>query len=55
MAPTEKRFTTGFLGEPVRDARSAEWERMTAVSLAVTGHGVIRLSHHQPLQARGPT
>jgi hypothetical protein len=40
--PTEKRITTGFPGGPVRDARSAEWERMTAVSLVVTGRGVIR-------------
>jgi hypothetical protein len=32
----------GFPGGPVRDARSAEWERMTAVSLAHMDHGVMR-------------
>ncbi len=42
MAPAEKRFTTGFPGEPVRDARSAEWERMTAVSLTLMDHGMVR-------------
>ncbi len=42
MAPTEKRIATGFLGGPIRDARSAEWERMTAVSRALMDHGVIR-------------
>ena len=55
MATLTHKRSAGFRGVPNRDARSAEWERMTAVSLTVTDRGVIRLSHHNPLQARGPT
>ena len=55
MAPPRANEAYGFPGRPNRDARSAEWERMTAVSLAVIDRGVIRLSHHQPLQAKGLT
>ncbi len=42
MAPPRTTEAPGFRSGPVRDARSAEWERMTAVSLAVMNHGVIR-------------
>ena len=40
---------------PVRDARSAEWELMTPLSLApnVREHGF--QMHHYPWQTTGPT
>jgi hypothetical protein len=54
MAPTCANEAHGFPGRPLRDARSAEWERMTAWSLTLAARGIIRLSHHYALQARGP-
>ncbi len=42
MAPLRATEAPVFPGGPVRDARSAEWERMTAVSLALMDRGVIR-------------
>jgi hypothetical protein len=44
----------GFPCEPVRDARSAEWELISPLSLPpnVRGHGF--QMHHCPLQARRP-
>ena len=42
MAPTARNKAPGFPGRPIRDARSAEWERMTAVSPALMDRGVVR-------------
>jgi hypothetical protein len=33
MAPAARSEAPGFPGRPVRDARSAEWELMSALSL----------------------
>jgi len=42
MAPPRANEAPGFPGRPVRDARSAEWERMTAWSLALAARGIVR-------------
>jgi hypothetical protein len=41
MAPTALKRSPGFPGRPIRDARSAEWELMSALSKTsnVRGHG----------------
>ncbi|MGF6999492.1 hypothetical protein P3T25_007879 [Paraburkholderia sp. GAS32] len=51
-APTE---AAGFPCRPVRDARSAEWELMSPLSLTrnVGEHGF--QMHHYPQQTTGPT
>ena len=37
MAPLRKNEAPGFPGRPVRDARSAEWELMSPLSLTPEG------------------
>ncbi|PRZ52660.1 hypothetical protein BX589_11365 [Paraburkholderia fungorum] len=48
MAPAARINPTGFPGRPVRDARSAEWELMSALSLtrSVRGHG-FQMHHYR--------
>ncbi|CAB3742203.1 hypothetical protein LMG24238_06838 [Paraburkholderia sediminicola] len=55
MAPQTKTEAGGFPCKPVRDARSAEWELMSPLSLArnVREHGF--QSHHYPQQTAVPT
>ncbi|SMG45325.1 hypothetical protein SAMN06265784_104359 [Paraburkholderia susongensis] len=50
-----KARPTGFPCRPVRDARSAEWERMMSLSPTRNVRGHRFQMHHCPLQARGPT
>ena len=45
---------TGFPGRPVRDARSAEWELMTALSLTLEGARARIPRSHYHLQATVP-
>jgi hypothetical protein len=54
MTPTASNRSPVFPGRPIRDARSAEWELMTPLSLTlkVREHGF--QMRHYPLQARGP-
>jgi hypothetical protein len=44
----------GFPCIPIRDARSAEWELMTPLSLWLKVRGYGFQMHHYALQARGP-
>jgi hypothetical protein len=48
MAPTAPTEAPGFPGRPIRDARSAEWELMTPLSLTlkVRGHG-FQMHHYR--------
>jgi hypothetical protein len=48
MASTTRNKTFGFPGIPIRDARSAEWELMSALSLmrSVRGHG-FQMHHYR--------
>ncbi|PZR49340.1 MAG: hypothetical protein DI523_07695 [Paraburkholderia fungorum] len=48
MAPAARSKPAGFPGRPVRDARSAEWELMSALSLtrSVRGHG-FQMHHYR--------
>ena len=54
-APAARSEAAGFPGRPIRDARSAEWELMSALSLTRSVRGDRFQMHHYPLQARGPT
>jgi len=53
-APAARSEAAGFPGRPVRDAHSAEWELMSALSLTRSVRGDRFQMHHYPLQARGP-
>ena len=55
MAPINIKKSAGFPCIPVRDARSAEWVRMTALSLprSVREHGF--QMHHCRLRGTVPT
>ncbi|CAE6796603.1 hypothetical protein R69927_04449 [Paraburkholderia domus] len=53
MAPL-RETKPGFPCSPVRDARSAEWELMNALSLTPNAREHGFQMHHCPLQARGP-
>jgi hypothetical protein len=48
MAPAVRNETAGFPCRPIRDARSAEWERMSALSLtrSVREHG-FQMHHYR--------
>ena len=48
MAPIALERSSGFPGRPIRDARSAEWELMSALSLtrSVRGHG-FQMHHYR--------
>ena len=48
MAPTAPNEAPGFPGRPIRDARSAEWELMSPLSLTrnVRGHG-FQMHHYR--------
>ena len=48
MAPTALNEALGFPCRPIRDARSAEWELMSALSLTlkVRGHG-FQMHHYR--------
>ncbi|QLD47788.1 hypothetical protein C9419_01235 [Paraburkholderia fungorum] len=48
MAPAARNEAGGFPGRPIRDARSAEWELMSALSLArsVREHG-FQMHHYR--------
>jgi hypothetical protein len=48
MAPTALNEAPGFPCRPIRDARSAEWELMSALSLPpkVRGHG-FQMHHYR--------
>ena len=54
MAPSGQNEAPGFPRRPGRDARSAEWELMTALSLARNVRAHRFQMHHYPLQAKGP-
>jgi hypothetical protein len=48
MAPATRKTPPGFPCRPIRDARSAEWERMSPLSLtrSVRGHG-FQMHHYR--------
>ncbi|AJZ58245.1 hypothetical protein OI25_248 [Paraburkholderia fungorum] len=46
MAPAARNEAGGFRGRPIRDARSAEWELMSALSLARSVRGHEFQMHH---------
>ena len=46
MVPTASQRSLGFPGRPVRDARSAEWERMSPLSLTLNVRGHRFQMHH---------
>jgi len=46
MAPAARNEAGGFRGRPIRDARSAEWELMSALSLARSARGHRFQMHH---------
>ena len=48
MAPTARKRSPWFPCRPIRDARSAEWELMSALSLTpnVRGHG-FQMHHYR--------
>jgi hypothetical protein len=55
MALAELNRSSGFPCRPVRDARSAEWELMTPLSLTHAGAGARIPRSHYHLQATVPT
>jgi hypothetical protein len=55
MAPLGQSEASGFPCRPVRDARSAEWELMSPLSLTLKVRGPGFQMHHYPLQATVPT
>jgi len=55
MAHAAQRKPAGSPGRPVRDACSAEWVLMTALSNRRNVREHRFQMHHCPLQARGPT